>query len=140
MPIHGFNHLNIRTPEFDRTVRFFIDALGMTLSPVPGHGSTDNAAWLLDEGGTALFHVARSDVPYSPTEVLPDPPLRASGAIHHVALTCTDLKGMRDRLRGLNIDVRENSPGPEMSQIFVLDPSGISFELNFRHGPLQTQD
>ncbi len=132
MPIQGVNHLNIRTPEYGRTIRFFTEALGMSLSPVPGFTSTEKAAWILDASGAALFHVARADVGYSPGEVLPDPPLRNSGAIHHVALTCTDLADMRERLRRLNITARENSPAPDVRQIFVIDPSGITFELNFR--------
>ena len=132
MPIHGFNHLNIRTPDYDRTTSFFTEALGMSLSPVPGFTSTERAAWVLDAGGTALFHVARADVAYSPGEVLPDPPLRNSGAIHHVALTCSDFADMRDRLQRLGVDSRENNPAPGVRQIFVIDPSGITFELNFR--------
>jgi catechol 2,3-dioxygenase-like lactoylglutathione lyase family enzyme len=131
MPIQGFNHLNIRTPEFERTISFFTEALGMSLSPVPGLISTERAAWILDTTGSALFHVARADVAYSQDEVLPNPPLRNSGAIHHVALTCTDLADMRERLQRLGIKSRENSPAPGVRQIFVIDPSGITFELNF---------
>jgi catechol 2,3-dioxygenase-like lactoylglutathione lyase family enzyme len=132
MTVQGFNHLNIRTPEFGRTISFFTEALGMSLSVVPGLTSTERAAWILDANGTALFHVARADVAYSQGEVLPDPPLRNSGAIHHVALTCTDLGDMRERLRRLSIKARENSPAPGVRQLFVIDPSGITFELNFR--------
>ncbi len=132
MPVYGFNHVNIRTPEFRRTLGFFTEALGMSVAVVPGLASAEKAAWILDEDGTALFHVASADVAYSPSEVLPDPPLRASGAIHHVALTCTDLVAMRDRLRHLGLTFRENSPDQGVRQIFVTDPSGITFELNFR--------
>jgi len=132
MPVHGFNNLNVRTPEFKRTVEFLTGALGMGLSPVPGLASTEKAAWILDHSGTAVLHLASADVPYSRDEVLPEPPPRGSGAIHHIALTCTDIGAMRARLCGLNVEFRENIPEQGVSQIFVKDPTGILFELNFR--------
>ncbi|MGB8363867.1 MAG: VOC family protein [Rhizomicrobium sp.] len=132
MPVHGFNHLNIRTPDFRRTVEFLRDALGMRVSPVPGLDSTEKAAWILDDSGTAVLHLASADVPYSKNEVLPDPPPRGSGAIQHVALTCTDIEAMRAKLRALNLEFRENNPEKGVRQIFVKDPSDITLELNFR--------
>ena len=133
MPVHGFDHLNIRTPDFKRTVEFLTGALGMRVSPVRGLVSTEKAAWILDSSGSAVLHLASADIPYSKDEVLPDPPPRGSGAIHHVALKCTDLEAMRARLRRLNLEFRENIPEQGVNQIFVTDPSGITFELNFRH-------
>lgn len=134
MPVHGFDHLNIRTPAFKQTVEFLTDALGMSVSPVPGLASTEKAAWILDCSGTAVLHLASADVPYSKDELLPDPPPRGSGAIHHVALSCSDIEAMRARLRALNLQFRENILEQGASQIFVTDPSGITFELNFRDG------
>ena len=116
MPVHGFNHLNIRTPDFRRTVEFLRDALGMRVSPVPGLNSTEKAAWILDDSGTAALHLASADVPYSKNEVLPDPPPRGSGAIQHVALTCTDIEAMRAKLRALNLEFRENNPEKGVGQ------------------------
>jgi catechol 2,3-dioxygenase-like lactoylglutathione lyase family enzyme len=133
MPVHGFNHLNIRTPDFQRTVEFLTTALGMTLSPIPGQASTQKAAWILDTSGSAVLHLASADVPYSKGEVLPDPPPRGTGVIHHVALTCADFEAMRARLRALSLEFRENIPEQGVRQLFVTDPSGITFELNFRN-------
>ena len=132
MPVHGFDHLNIRTPDFKQTVEFLTDALGMSVSPVPGLASTEKAAWILDVSGTVVLHLASADVPYSKDEALPNPPPRGSGAIHHVALRCTDIQAMRARLLGLHLEFRESIPEQGVSQIFVTDPSGITFELNFR--------
>jgi hypothetical protein len=41
MPVLSFNHLNVRTPDFGRTVNFLRDALGMKVSPVPDHDSIE---------------------------------------------------------------------------------------------------
>ncbi len=133
MPVLGLNHVNVRTPEFKRTVEFLRDALGMTVTPVPESVSIEQAAWIHDESGIPVLHLASSEVPYSPTEVLPAEPPRGSGAIHHLALTCTDFEAMRARLTRLSLSFRENHIAKTgVRQIFITDPTGILLELNFR--------
>lgn len=135
MPVLGLNHLNIRTPDFKRTVDFLRDALGMKVSPVPEFDSIEKAAWIYDDSGVPVLHLARADVPYSPTEVLPDEAPRGSGAIQHVALSCADFEAMRSRLTALDLSFRENYlPKAGIRQIFVRDPTDILLELNFREG------
>jgi catechol 2,3-dioxygenase-like lactoylglutathione lyase family enzyme len=132
MAVLGFNHLNVRTPDFKRTVAFLRDALGMKVSPLPERDSIEKAAWVYDESGAPMLHLASADVPYSPTEVLPAEPPRGSGAIHHVALSCTDFETMRGRLIALDLSFRENhNPETGVRQIFVRDPTDILLELNF---------
>jgi catechol 2,3-dioxygenase-like lactoylglutathione lyase family enzyme len=131
MPVGGFNHLNIRTPDYEQTLAFLSNALGMSITPVAGRDTIEQAAWALDDRGMALLHLAGAHVPYSKDEKLPDPPFRGSGAIHHVALTCTDYEAMRGRLSAQEVTFRENVPEPGVRQIFVQDPTGITFELNF---------
>ena len=123
MPVLGLNHLNIRTPEFKRTVEFLRDALGMNVSPVPECDSIEQAAWIHDDSGMPVLHLARAEVPYSPTEVLPDEAPRGSGAIHHLALSCADFEAMRSRLTALSLSFRENHiPKAGIRQIFVRIP------------------
>jgi catechol 2,3-dioxygenase-like lactoylglutathione lyase family enzyme len=132
MPVLGFNHLNVRTPDFKGTVDFLRDALGMRVTPVPEFDSIEQAAWIYNEGGEPVLHLARADVRYSPTEVLPADPPRGTGAIHHVALSCSDFEAMRARLIELNLSFRENHNAKTgIRQLFVRDPSDILFELNF---------
>ena len=132
MPVLGLNHVNVRTPDFSLTVAFLRDALGMAVTAVPGHDAIEKAAWLYDATGAPVLHLAAADVAYSPDEVLPADPPRGSGAIQHVALSCADFEVMRDRLTALNLSFRENIPEPGVRQIFVRDPSDITFELNFQ--------
>lgn len=132
MSVLGVNHLNIRTPDFTRTVAFLRDALGMKVTPRPESDSIERVAWVYDASGAPLLHLASADVPYSPTEVLPAPPPRGSGAIHHVALACSDFEAMRSRLVALDIGFRESYvPETGVRQIFVRDPTDILVELNF---------
>jgi catechol 2,3-dioxygenase-like lactoylglutathione lyase family enzyme len=135
MPVLGLNHINIRTPDFTRTVAFLRDALGMKVSPVPQFDSIDKAAWVYDDSGWPVLHLASADVPYSSTEVLPAPPPRGSGAIHHVALSCVDFEAMRSRLTALEFTFREgHNIDTGVRQIFVRDPTNILLELNFNEG------
>lgn len=132
MPVLGLNHVNIRTPDFERTVEFLRDALGMSVTPLPNFPTMEKAAWVFDETGAPVLHLARADVAYSPAEVLSAEPPRGSGAIHHVALSCTDFSAMKMRLAALNVKFREGTPEPGVRQIFVRDPTDIMIELNFR--------
>jgi catechol 2,3-dioxygenase-like lactoylglutathione lyase family enzyme len=131
MPVKGFNHLNIRTPNFAQSAAFMAEVLGMSVVPVPGQTSIAKAAWILDADGMAVIHMASADIPYAKEERLPQVAPRGSGAIHHVALTCTDFAAMKARLTVRGIAFRENYPASGVSQIFVEDPSDITFELNF---------
>jgi catechol 2,3-dioxygenase-like lactoylglutathione lyase family enzyme len=132
MSVISVDHLNIRTPDFRQTLQFLQDALGMKALPLPQFDSMDSTAWVYDGNGRAVLHLASAEMRYSPAEILPDPTPRGTGAIHHVALACTDYDGMKARLARLNLEFRENVPEPGVRQIFVRDPSDIQFELNFK--------
>ncbi|HEX7854605.1 MAG TPA: VOC family protein [Sphingobium sp.] len=132
MAVLGFSHLNVRTPDFARTLAFLRDALGMEAAPPPRLDATDKAAWIYDSNGGALLHLASAEILYSPTEILPQVAPRGSGAIHHVAFSCSDYASMRARLINAAVDFRENEPETGVRQIFVEDPTGIMFELNFQ--------
>jgi catechol 2,3-dioxygenase-like lactoylglutathione lyase family enzyme len=135
MPVLGLDHVNVRTPDFRRTVEFLRDALGMTVTPVPQHESIDKAVWVYDDAKVPVLHLASAEVAYSPDEVLPTEPPRGSGAVHHIALACADFEGMRARLSSLSVSFRESHiPKMGLRQLFVTDPSGILLELNFRDG------
>jgi catechol 2,3-dioxygenase-like lactoylglutathione lyase family enzyme len=135
MPVLGLNHVNVRTPDFKRTVAFLRDALGMTVTPVPEHEANDKAAWAYDDTGVPVLHLASADVAYSPDEVLPAEAPRGSGAVHHIALSCADFEAMRSRLTALSVGFRENHMARNgVRQLFVEDPTGILLELNFREG------
>jgi catechol 2,3-dioxygenase-like lactoylglutathione lyase family enzyme len=131
MPVLGLNHINIRTPDFQQTVAFLRDALDMVATAIPGHDDIEVAAWLRDESGHPVLHLASADLTYVPDEVLPVIAPRGSGAVHHIALTCSGYDAIRQRLLDRDQEFRENVPEPGVRQIFVIDPTGITFELNF---------
>jgi hypothetical protein len=55
-----------------------------------------------------------------------------SGMVDHVAFACTDLEGVRSKIAATGLEFRERKvPSLDLTQIFVVDPSGITLELNF---------
>ncbi len=132
MAVNGFDHLNVRTPDFAATLQFLQQALGMKASPLPQFDTMETTAWVYDTRGVPILHLASADVRYAPDEDLPTPPPRSGGAIQHVALACSDYDAMVKRLEISGVAFRENAPEPGVRQVFVTDPSDIVFELNFR--------
>jgi hypothetical protein len=55
-----------------------------------------------------------------------------SGAIDYVALSAHGFADTRERCRAFGVPFRERSvPGFPIWQLFIYDPNGIQFELNF---------
>lgn len=132
MAILAFDHVNIRTRDPKRTLAFFRDALLMKTAPSPFSTSSDGG-WVYDENDLPIVHVGSADRPYPTDEMMPFTPAEGGGAVHHVALRCSDFEGTRDRLQSMGLPIKESGYSPmNLRQIFVSDPNGLIFELNFR--------
>jgi catechol 2,3-dioxygenase-like lactoylglutathione lyase family enzyme len=132
MPVLGLQHLNIRTPDPARTIAFFRDVLLMRVGPAPRSTSMENGAWVFDADDVAVVHIARVGLAYPTDERIPFKESRGSGALHHIALTCTAFDDTLARIRSLGLECHENHMAQiKLHQIFVSDPNGILFELNF---------
>lgn len=127
MPVHGFNHFNLRAPQplLDQIRDFYVDVLGMKAGwrppfPFPGY-------WLYLDG-IAILHLveAPSDSPA---------PSLVAGTLDHVAFSCTGLAEFEARLQSQGIEYRKVSvPGTSQRQLFVKDPAGNGVEFNFANG------
>lgn len=142
--IHQIDHCNIRTGKIDETIAFYSDVLGLRNGPFPGTGK--GGAWLYDQTERPVIHLMAVD-PEDPnfasqfvrgrheTLGLPigDLVTEGSGAIDHVAFECTDYDGMLAKFRSLGMKFALSTvESMNLRQIFVLDPNGITLELNFR--------
>jgi len=133
MAIRKIDHVNIRTPRLEETIRFYVDMLGMKATFSPGATDMSRSAWLCDERGDAAIHVGSSEVSYPGDEAAPASAGEGSGRVHHVAFECSDHGRMLDWLRQCDQEVRLNDvPEAGLRQIFVRDPNDILVELNFR--------
>jgi catechol 2,3-dioxygenase-like lactoylglutathione lyase family enzyme len=124
MPALSFNHFNLRTDgAMTRKLRdFYVDVVGMTEGwrppfPFPGH-------WLY-LGDQAVLHLVEDD-----TATLAQ--AGRSGALDHVAFSCTGASSFERRLQERGIEFRRVLvPGTTQVQLFLSDPSGNGVEFNF---------
>lgn len=121
MPALSLDHFNVFCKDLDATVRFYERYVGLTNGdrppfPFPG-------AWMY-AGEKAILHIVsetgRGD--------------KGSGAIDHIAINCSDIRGTLDQIKKDNMpfEVRK-VPARPLQQVFVHDPDGVMIELNFWH-------
>jgi catechol 2,3-dioxygenase-like lactoylglutathione lyase family enzyme len=133
MTVLALEHVNIRSADPARTLGFFRDVLLMKVGSPPG--SQGPASWAYAENGVPVVHVGSSQTPYPTDATIPYSPASGGGAVHHVALNCVDFEGVKARLAAFELDYYEQeSILSGIRQIFVSEPNGILFELNFRDG------
>lgn len=132
MAVAGLDHVNIRVADVAATFAFYRDALGMEAGGLPGMDASENGGWIRDTKGDPIIHVGRVGMAYPSDGAAPPEARSGSGAVHHVALNCTDRPAMSRRLADLGIAWTENHvPQVQLRQMFVTDPNGILLELNF---------
>ena len=131
MTVNAIDHINIQTADMAATVRFFADVLDLGEGDPPPGLDPARVRWMFDAGGRPLVHLTT-------TGTLPAmaPPGPGTGALHHIALDCSDHGAMIARLDRLGEAYRLNDvPAAGIRQIFVTEPNGVLLELNFReHG------
>lgn len=125
MRILKIDHVNIRTPLFEETLRFYEECLGMARGPAGSvHGRPQNL-WLYADG-VPLIHVN------GPTgdEVVAD--IGVKSRLDHVALACADLGQWRAHLTAKGVPFREAKlQGRDVTQLNLHDPNGVKIELQF---------
>ncbi len=134
MALTGLDHCAIRTGDLAATRDFYVDVLGLEDGDrppfaFPGH-------WLYI-GGRPVVHLigldkdgSRGLVDYMGEDR--NQALTGTGAVDHLAFTAGDLDGMRRNLKKLGVDTREREvPDLHLHQIFVVDPNGVTVEINF---------
>lgn len=124
MSVRRLDHVNLRAPAnlIEQVRRFYVDVLGFEEGPRPPVRSRGH--WLY-AGGAPLLHLSIIEDEHG----APAP----TGWIAHVALACDDLTAMRQRLDHAGVAYRIGG-SPEQVQLFLLDPAGITVELNFAAG------
>lgn len=121
MTITSLQHVNIRTPVLDETVRFFVEVVGLRKGDRPAFKFP--GAWLYC-GDEAVMHL----IGESESSIEP-----GSGRVDHVAFGAKGWDRFIDKLKAMKIEHETRQvPGNELRQIFVNDPNGVRVELNFR--------
>jgi catechol 2,3-dioxygenase-like lactoylglutathione lyase family enzyme len=134
MALQHLAHCSIRTDKLAETRRFYIDVLGLSEGPRPNFPFP--GVWLY-LGDKDVIHIVGID---------PDDPAGLegylggrqggggsdTGSIDHVAFVARNVSEIKTRLEGNAISFRQRTvPGMDLEQIFVVDPNGVTIELNF---------
>lgn len=137
MPIARLAHYSIRTNDLESSRRFYTEVLGFRVGyrpdfPFPG-------LWLYngpDDGDYGIVHLigtdARDAAGLSGYLGERASVVTGSGAVDHIAFLASDLAGLHTSLRAAGLAWRDRTvPGLGLHQVFVVDPSGVTIELNF---------
>ena len=123
--IDRIGHVNIRTPLFEETLRFYERLLGLQRGPSRATPGPDNV-WLFADNGRPVVHV---NLTQEDEEV---PEIGARGRLHHVAFDCRDHEAIVKRLEEMNQPYQRYETA--LDGLFLLvtsDPNGILVELSF---------
>lgn len=129
MKVNALDHFNVIAADLDGTARFYADILGLERRDGPPGLPPHFVQWMYDEAGRPIVHINSVDCPRAyDREVTPGP----TGAVHHIALNCSGLSEMKDRLGAMGIGYTLNEISSlGLSQIFIHDPNDVVLELNF---------
>lgn len=130
MNVNALDHVNIITDDLDGTATFYATLLGLERRDGPPPFRPDQIQWMHDKGGRPILHLNSVDCPRAYDRAVA--PGGVTGAIHHVALNCSDHPAVAGRLDAMGRDYQVNRiDSIGLTQVFTLDPNGVLLELNF---------
>jgi catechol 2,3-dioxygenase-like lactoylglutathione lyase family enzyme len=128
--VQALDHVNIITDDLDAAADFYVRVFGLDRRDGPPPLTPQMAQWMHDADGQAVIHLNTKAAPTAYARLTPNG--SATGALHHVALRCEGYADALARLDQAGLDHRENRVASiGLRQIFVEDPNGVLFELNF---------
>jgi catechol 2,3-dioxygenase-like lactoylglutathione lyase family enzyme len=136
------SHYSIRTADLDQSQRFYTDVLQLRVGFRPPFNFP--GVWLYPDQDDSEFGVVHLiGVEPRSREGLRDylgerpvEELEGSGAVDHIAFLATDWPRTRQRFNALGVSYQEQLvPSLGQRQVFLVDPSGVTIELNYRDLP-----
>jgi len=138
MTITKLAHYAIRTADLEASRRFYTEVIGFRVGyrppfPFPG-------IWLYQDedhpefGIVHIIGVDREDPKglEGYCGIGSNKPRSGTGSLEHIAFLANDWPQMRTRCQAHRVDYVERSvPELGLHQVFLVDPSGITLELNY---------
>lgn len=140
MAMRKLGHYSIRSTDLEASRCFYRDILELTEGYRPPFNFP--GIWFYrggDEGDYGVVHIIGIDAndPAGLAAYLGDKDpasLRGTGVVDHVAFLAEGLGPMRGKLAAHKLAFSERSvPSLGLHQVFILDPSGVTIELNYPH-------
>ena len=130
MRVKRLDHVNIITDRLDDTARFYATLLDLERRDAPPPLTPDQAQWMCDDNGQAILHLNAVHCP-RPFERTVEPGA-PTGAIHHIALTCTGIADLIVRIEAMGREYQTHQiEAIGLTQVFTTDPNNVLLELNF---------
>jgi catechol 2,3-dioxygenase-like lactoylglutathione lyase family enzyme len=133
MGLESLAHCSIRTGKLSETRQFYIDALGLVEGPRPNFPFP--GVWLYLDGRDVIHVIGIDQNDATGLEGYlggRDVASDGTGSFDHVAFVARDVPAVKARLEAHNLAYRQRTvPGMDLEQIFVIDPNGVTIELNF---------
>jgi len=131
-------HYAIRTTDLDGSRRFYTEVMGFRAGYRPPFDFP--GVWLYMDGDETEFgvvHLIGMDAAHSTglQRYLGDRPeamLAGTGVVDHIAFLAADWPRMRARCVAAGVTwVKRAVPSLNLLQIFLMDPAGVTIELNY---------
>lgn len=132
MPVTELNHYFVRCNDLEKSKDWYCKVLGFEVMarppfPFPGY-------WL-GVNGKIQIHMGQHGIDNSELYYLGSPKSAAldnSGVVDHIAFLADSPLDFRQRLEDMKIEYRARSlPDFDLYQVFLLEPNGLTIELNF---------
>lgn len=130
MIVERLDHVNIITDKLAETATFYAELLDLEERDGPPPMKPEQVRWMFDSNGQAILHLNAVEFPRVYDRAVD--PGAETGAIHHVALRCSNFDKVKARLDARGDDYAINEvPAIGLTQIFATDPNNVLLELNF---------
>jgi catechol 2,3-dioxygenase-like lactoylglutathione lyase family enzyme len=133
MPVRKLAHFSVRTTDLEASTRFYVEVLGFHQGYRPPLDFP--GAWLYiggDEADFGVVHLIGAGAGLEAYLGERSADGEGTGALDHLAFLASDVEEYRQRLAEHDIEYRERTvPGLGLRQLFFVDPSGLTIEMNF---------
>ncbi len=133
MAVEYIEHYLVQTDDFEGTVRWYEEVLGLARGYTPNFGFPVQWMYIGERDVLHITHggskSTRNRKVYLGQE---SEAIHGSGVIDHVGFRCSDLRAVIAALedKGVGFTQRQvNAQG--LYQLFLFDPNGVKVELNF---------
>lgn len=112
----GFDHVDLRVKDLEKTRRYFVEQLGMDVL-----GESGDHCYLLFGDQVLGLHLAKDD------EIV--------GGVDHIALRVSEWTGLKSRVQRARVVITGEKEREDSRSLFLRGPAGIRIELVWRPDP-----